>query len=239
VRFRSFDRAVKQYRAFVELLRLSLWEDAVILLRSLYELNLNLSEILSSAEPERTAERFVKFGKFQKLRLERHRVEDRLSDLRSEAPPRPEEIDGCERELAGITSNLDREFAQFRRSDGKWNDSWSGASVETLAQRLGWKIGGRKGQNDYFVFRLASLYTHNSPGSLFLVSRDVESDDWLEFSVALAKRGHDGIRRFLYEGSICLVDIVEMAGPSIAGYDAEWFDRTAPPLLATIDDEPR
>src|SRR5947208_978795 len=70
VKFRAFDRAVTQYRSIVHLLKLGQWEDALVLLRSLYELNMNLSEIGGSSDREEAAKKFVRFGKFQQLRLE-------------------------------------------------------------------------------------------------------------------------------------------------------------------------
>src|SRR5579864_9356629 len=67
VKFRAFDRAVKGYSSFVQLLRSGQWEDALVLARSLYELNVNLSAIQGSPDPEQAAKRFLRFGKFQLL----------------------------------------------------------------------------------------------------------------------------------------------------------------------------
>src|SRR5271163_244836 len=82
VRFRVFHRAVKQYLSIALLLRAGRWEDALVLTRSLYELNMNLSEINCSSDPEQAAKKFVRFGKLQLLRLEQKRLEDRLRDER-------------------------------------------------------------------------------------------------------------------------------------------------------------
>lgn len=232
VKFRAFNRAVTQYRSFLELLKAGQWEDALVLTRSLYELNLNLSEIYCSPEPEDAATRFVKFGKFLLIRLEQKRLEDQLRDERLQSQASAQTIADCERKLAVITSKLDNGFAQFRNPNGKWQDSWSSVSVETLARRLAKETGGQRGQNDYFVFRLASLFTHSTPGCLFLVlPQDRETSDWNEFRLALDKAGREGVRQFLYEASICLVDIVGMAGDSISGYERQWFDEFALPLL--------
>lgn len=237
VKFRGFDRALKGYRSFVQLLKSGQWEDSLVLLRSLYELNLNLSEVVCSREPEQAAKRFIKFGKFQLLRLEQKRLEDQLRDERLRPQPAAQTISELERKLAAIASTLDREFAEFRTPKGKrkgkqWQESWSGASVETLAQRLAEKTGAKGGPNDYFVFRLASLFTHNTPGSLFLVlSRQRETTEWNEFQAALDKSGRDGVRPFLHLASICLVDIIGIAGDAIAGYERRWLDEFSLPLL--------
>ncbi len=235
VKFRVFCRAVKQYLSIILLLRAGRWEDALVLARSLYELNLNLSEINCSSDPEQAATKFVRFGKLQLMRLEQKRLEDQLRDERLQAQPSAEAINECEQKLAAIASTLDRDFAEFRNPKRKWQESWSGVSVETLAQRLATNTGGQRGESDYFVFRLGSLFTHNTPGSLFLVlplDRDIA--DWNELRAAIDKAGRDGLRQFLHEASMCFVDIVGMASGSIAGYDRQWFDDFALPLLEKI-----
>jgi hypothetical protein len=195
----------------------------------LYELNLNLSEIFSSPDPEDAAKRFVKFGKFLLIRLEQKRLEYQLRDEQSQASA---EIAECERKLGVIASKLEDDFAEFRNPKGKWRESWSGVSVETLAQHLVKETGGQRGQNDYFVFRLGSLFTHNTPGPLFLVlPQDRETIDWNEFRVALDEAGREGVRQFLHEASTCFVDIVGMAGDSITGYERQWLEEFALPLL--------
>jgi uncharacterized protein DUF5677 len=231
VKFRAFSRAVTLYRSFVLLLKAGQWEDALVLMRSLYELNLNLSEISCSPDPEDAATRFVKFGKFLLLRLDQKRLEDQLRDERLQSKASAE-IAEYEKTLADIASKLDRDFAEFRNLKGKWRESWSDANVETRALRLAKMTGGQRGQNDYFVFRLASLFTHSTPGSLFFVlPQDREIPGWNEFRVALDKTGREGVRQFLYEASICLVDIVGIAGDSIAGYERQWFVEFVNPLL--------
>jgi hypothetical protein len=235
VKFRVFHRAVKQYLSIILLLRAGRWEDALVLARSLYELNMNLSEINCSSDPEQAAKKFVRFGKFQLLRLEQQRLEDQLRDEGLQAQPSALAIDECEQKLAAIASTLDCDFAEFRNPKKKWQESWSGASVETLAQRLATNTGRQRGQSDYFVFRLGSLFSHNTPGSLFLVlPLDRDTPDWNEFCAVLDKAGRDGSRQFLHEASMCFVDIVGMAGGSIVGYERQWLDGFALPLLEKI-----
>lgn len=231
VKFRAFDRAVTQYRSIVHLLKLSQWEDAVVLLRSLYDLGVNLSEIECSSNREEAATKFVRFGKFQQFRLEQRRLEDQVRDEKSKPTSSAQAIAECEQKLAALASQMNRDFAEFRNSKGKWQDSWSGVSVDTLAQRLAKNTGGQQGQSDYYVFRLGSLFTHNTPGSLFLGLRESDAPDWNEFRAALDDAGRDGLRRFLYEASMCLVDIIGIAGDSIIGYERQWFDESALRLL--------
>jgi hypothetical protein len=234
VMFRGFVRALSQYRSLVLLLKSGEWEDALVLTRSLYELDLNLSEIASAADPEEKAQTFVAFGKFQQLRLVQMRLEDELRDERLDVHPSAEAIAAREQKLASMATLLQRDFAQFRNAKGnrKWRDSWSGVNAETLAGRLAQETGARNGKHDYWVFRLGSLFTHNAPGALlFSLSPNVETADWKTFSAALDKAGSEGLRYFLAEASLCLIDVVGMAGSFIAGYDRKWFDEVALPLL--------
>ena len=158
VKFRAFYRAVKQYSCIVQLLRSGQWEDALILARSLYELNANLSEIACSSDPEQVASKFVRFGKCQQLRLERRRLDDQLRDEKLKPQPSAQMIVELKQKLVAITSDLNRDFGEFRNKEkqrekdkkkGKWQDTWSGFSVEKLAQRLAKKTGGKPGQSDY------------------------------------------------------------------------------------------
>lgn len=233
--FRSFVRALNQYRSLVLLLKSGEWEDALVLARSLYELNVNLSEIASAADPEAKAQTLFAFGKFQQVRLFQMRLEDELRDKRADTHTSAETIASCEQKLAAIANLLQRDFAQFRTAKGKrkWRDSWSGVNAETLAGRLAQQTGAQKGQHDYWVFRLGSLFTHNAPGALlFSLAPDVETADWRTFKAKLDKAGSEGLRYFLAEASLCFIDTVGMAGSFITGYDRKWFDEVALPILA-------
>jgi Family of unknown function (DUF5677) len=233
VKFRAFIRAVTQFKSLVLLLKAGQWEDALILGRSLYELNVNLSALTGSPDAEAAAKRFVKFGKLQSMLLNQKRLTDYLNDARLESGAA--EIVEYESQLAAIRSQLERDFADFadfRTAKGKWQESWSGENIEALAQRLAKDVGAQRGQSDYWVFRLGSLFTHNSPGSLLFVMRqDRETIDWNQFRAAIDNAGREGLRFFLHEASLCFVDIVGIAGDSIADYERTWFDDFALPLI--------
>ncbi len=220
VMFRAFHRAMGQYRSIVNLLKSGQWEDAVILLRSLYDLNVNLSAI----DSEETAKKFVHFGNFRQVRMQQRLLEDQVRDEKSKPVPMAQVIGKCEQKLADIISQLDRDFGEFRNPNGKWRESWTGASVETLAQRLAKETGGQPGQSDYYVFRIGSLFTHNDPGALLLGLGEPEAPDWNKFRAMLDDARRSGLRQFLREALICLVDIVGMAGNAIAAYEPQWFD---------------
>jgi len=234
VMFRAFVRAVRQYRSVVLLLKTGAWEDALILVRSLYELNLNLSELDAGPDPEEKARTFVAFGKFQQLRLLQGRLEDELRDGKSDAAAPAEAVAAREQELVEMNARLERDFVQFRSKKGKrkWQDAWSGLDAAALAARLAQQTGAQKGHHDYWVFRLGSLFTHNAAGALiFSLPPDTEIPDWKNFTDQLDKAGNEGLRSSLFQASLCLIDIVGIAGPFIDGYDPTWFDKVALPLL--------
>ena len=139
--------------------------------------------------------------------------------------------------VAAITLVLNRDFGEFRKKEkqekkGRWQDTWSGFNVETLALRLAKKTGGKPGQSDYFVYALGSHFTHAAPGALFLgfdLNRAIA--DWNEVRAVIDKAGGNGSRFFLGQASGCLIDIVGLAGDSIVGYDPLWFEGFARPLL--------
>ena len=143
--------------------------------------------------------------------------------------------------LVAITSDLNRDFGEFRNKEkqrekdkkkGKWQDTWSGFSVEKLAQRLAKKTGGKPGQSDYFVYALGSHFTHAAPGALFLGSTRIAQQPTGGRSALCSTRRAGTVRDyFLREGSVCLVDIIGLAADSITGYEQQWFDKFALQLL--------
>jgi hypothetical protein len=50
---------------------------------------------------------------------------------------------------------------------------------------------------------------------------DREMLDWTEFRAAIDKAGREGLRFFLGQASLCFIDIVGIAGDSIAEYERE------------------
>ncbi len=55
--------------------------------------------------------------------------------------------------------------------------------------------------------------------------------DWGDFSALLTDAGRKGLREFLRQASVCLVDIIGLVGDCIIGYEQQWFDDVAIPFL--------
>ena len=139
--FRSFVRALSQYRSLVLLLKSGAWEDALVLARSLYELNVNLSEIASAADPEDKAQTFFAFGKFQQVRLFQMRLEDELRDKRSDAHTSAETIaTGIEHVLNHLSASVrdcsSRGRVPPKRSRAPPRCHWNGANSHKCFLRV-------------------------------------------------------------------------------------------------------
>lgn len=230
VMFLGFERALRQYSAILELLRKGLCDDGLVLVRSLYELNVNLSAVKS----EEDAEKFLRFGKFQQARLIQQQLEDELTRAEREMDLR--KSGEVRQRLKEHTSRLESEFGEFKLRKGGWGKSWSGESVETLAQKLARDTGAPRGQNDYWIYRLGSLFTHNDPGALLtgVNENELTADAWKELRLKRDKASRQGLAPILHEGSICFVDIVGMAGPYIQGYERQWFDDAMQNIARTV-----
>ena len=232
VMFLGFERALRQYSAIVELLRRGLCDDALVLVRSLYELNVNLSAV----ESEQDAEKFIRFGRFQQVRLIHQRLEDELKH--AEQTRNVAEIDTAKSKLSQLSSALDAQFAEFKLPNGKWQKGWSRKTVDALASDLARDTGAPRGQSDYWVYRLGSLFTHNEPGALLTGVNDdkLTADAWKELRLKRDKASKQGLAPILHEASICIVDIVGMAGPCIQGYERRWFDDAMQKILPALCD---
>lgn len=202
-----------------------------MLLRSLYELNANLSAVKS----EQDAARFIRFGKFQQMRLLQQRLDDEVKHGKR-AGGAPNEIAPLEAQRDNLSSKLDGEFAEFKLLKGGWQKSWSGQNVEQLARDVARDTGAPSGESDYWIFRLASLFTHNEPGALVADLKDegLSPEGWREIQARRDQGGKQGSSAILYEASACFVDIVGISGPYIQGYERPWFDEAIQRILSAL-----
>ncbi len=232
VMFLGFERALRQYGAIVELLRRGFCDDALVLARSLYELNVNLSAIKSEID----AGKFARFAKLQQLLLEKERLNDQLQDAEKDKES-SSYIAKCGQRLKAVESAL-KEFAEFKTKKEKWQKSWSGLNVKGLAERTAQDTGANTGQHDYWVYGLGSLFTHNAPGALFLGVGDsqLSQEKWKELRARRDHANRNGLPAILHEASMCFVDIVGMAGPCIQRYQRPWFDDAMQTVLPALCD---
>jgi hypothetical protein len=199
----------------------------------MYELNVSLSAVKS----EQDADKFIKFGRFQQARLIQQRLEDELKDAQDSGIATA--IDSARAKLSQLSSMLDTQFAEFKLPNGKWQKTWSRKSVEALAGALAHDTGAPAGQNDYWVYRLGSLFTHNEPGALLTGLNDnkLTADGWRDLCFRRDEANKKGVSPILHQASICFVDIVGMAGPFIQGYEPAWFDDAIQKILPALGEK--
>lgn len=227
VMFLGFERALRQYSAVVKLLRNGLCDDTLVLVRSLYELNVNLHGM----RPEVAAE-FIRFGRFQQARLLYQNLEDELKGARGSDAA----VAAASSKLSRASSALDSKFSEFKVAKSKWRKSWFRQSVEVRAKELARDTGVLGDQSDYWVYRLGSLFTHNEPGALITGVDDdkLTADVWKELRLRRDKASKQGLAPILHAASIWFADIVGMAGPCIKGYERPWFDDAMQKILPAL-----
>jgi hypothetical protein len=138
VAFRLFHRGVRIYGATLLLLKAGQWEDAMILLRSIYELSLNLAQLSRSPDLQEGANRFIRFGKFEQARLEERRLKDQLASECDKTEPSKDAIENLEKAVEATIAAWQTEFSDFSFTDRKgrqrWESSWSRTDTANRAQ---------------------------------------------------------------------------------------------------------
>ena len=156
VRFAAVIRAFNLLKSIRQLLATDHWENAAVLMRSLFELVLNVEEIGRDPETaEAQAERFVRFETLQRCRrLIAESDYELQTGRRTEHDPK----------LIAIQQALPRFFSEWARTrkDGttKWSNLWCGKNVRQLCEASGSRE--RIGQYD-IVYAYGSDMAHSSP----------------------------------------------------------------------------
>jgi len=148
------------------------WESGLILVRSMFELALNMEELGRSKDREAAmAVRFVRFELLQQYRHLRAEADYEVATRR---------VDQVDPRLTAIEADLPGMFPEWavRRRDGsiKWKTSWCGKTVKDLCQASGSRV--RMGQYE-IVYAQGSDMAHSSPHGV-LSSFHLDGSDDLE-----------------------------------------------------------
>lgn len=171
VRVAAVIRAFNLLKSIRQLLAGNHWENAAILMRSLFELVLNIEEIeRDPATAEQQAQSFIRFEAVQQTRRLLAESEYELATgRRTEHDPR----------LSQLVESLRLLAPQWvrRRDDGtiKWSSSWSGKSVRALCEASGSRV--RMGQYD-IIYAYGSDMAHSSPRSVLSSFPRGSENDW-------------------------------------------------------------
>ncbi|MDB5320778.1 MAG: hypothetical protein JWN40_2409 [Phycisphaerales bacterium] len=216
-------RTYNIFKAAIALLERDFWEDALILIRTLFELLLNVEELLrSETEQEKRAGRFILFEKLQTYLKHVALIE---YNLQMERPlKRPEAY-------ADVQLKAKRLFSSFivgtKNGKVKWAKSWHGRNVWELAEAS--KNPMRTGQYKT-LYAYCSALVHASPAAV--LSTNIEMGSEMEWEGVTEKRLNDdkeGIMLtvgFLAQFSF---EVLLLAGSVLPKFDAsvgfEVFER--------------
>jgi hypothetical protein len=147
-------RALNILEAEQILLPVAHWEAASGLARQLFELLVNVEEIGRNDDPAQARLRYGKFGILQHARESLRRVEYNRETSRA--------VDEDFRaRLDSLLSSPD--FDEFRQSNGRWHDYWSGKSVRGLALS---SVSEMRAHQYEHLFRRWSEEAHAAPSTI-------------------------------------------------------------------------
>lgn len=162
-------RALNIMEAVQILLPVAHWKAASGLARQLFELLVNVEEIGRQDDPAFARFRYSQFGLLQHARERLRNVE---YNRKSGRPVDEVFTDGLESHLSSA------DFAEFRRSNGWWQDYWSGKSVRQLASESESDIRPHQYEQ---LFRRWSEEAHAAPSTIIremFLGRSQES--WID-----------------------------------------------------------
>jgi hypothetical protein len=158
VKFASVIRAFNLYRSINVLLETDHWEDAAVLSRSMFELLLNLEEIVRDKEgAENKAKKYLRF---QKLQEHLHQIS--LIDYEVQTGRRSKEQVSKLTERKKMTKSIFTEFLSKRKGP-EWETSWCGKNVYKLAND---SANPMRIPQYKIIYSLFSDFSHSSPYSV-------------------------------------------------------------------------
>jgi hypothetical protein len=80
------------------------------------------------------------------------------------------------------------------------------------------------------------MFTHVALGALFYEVPPEREIDWSTFVTTPRVKGETAVPIVLYSASVCLLDVIGIAGRFIVGYEPKWFDDTALPLIGKLSE---
>lgn len=226
-------RAFNQYRSIVNLLRNNHWEDALILVRSLFELLLNTEELCRRAgDIEAVAESFVAFAHLQRyLRWREHQVYNittgRAGD---EARAHIEKMDGLAR----------RFFAPFwesgKKGRGRWRANWSRKTVADLCHL---SANPLREHHYRLLYGRGSEFTHSAPIAVFAAMRlKDEPEELADFVPAVDAEEERELREVGSIATVFLFELATLIGDRLPTFDLKWCADVGMPLIARMQAVP-
>jgi uncharacterized protein DUF5677 len=221
-------RAFNQYRSIVNLLRNNHWEDALILVRSLFELLLNTEELSRhTSDIEVAAESFVAFAHLQRYLRWRETELYNITTGRAgdEARARVHEMDGLARKF----------FAPFweeKKGRGRWRTNWSRKNVADLCHL---SVNPLREHHYRLLYGRGSEFTHSAPVAVFATFRLRDEPEELRETIrAVDQQEERELRETGSMATIFLFELAALIGRRLPAFDLEWCAEAGMPLIARM-----
>lgn len=218
VKIATIGRAFNQYRSIVNLLRTNHWEDANILIRSLFELLLNTEELQRyENEAERAARRIIQFSGLQENLRRREMALYHVASGRA-----GKEV--LERVKQG-DKKLREHYSEFwhvdKKGRGKWRVTWCNKNVADLCA----KSSNPMRMHQYkLLYSRGSEFTHSSPTALFasyfLVDQEVSWEEFTKMSERIEDRE---LREAVVLSLTFLGELLLLVGDCLPDFDTAWL----------------
>lgn len=215
VKLATVVRAFNLYRSINLLLEKDHWEDAAILTRSMFELLLNLEEVVRN---EQTAEEQArKFMRYMHLSKILHYVNDKRYEIKTGRAIEKEEA-----RIAQMEKSAKVVFGEFveKRRYSEWSSSWCGKSVRKLAKDSGKAIRTAQYELLYSYF---SEFSHSNPlatmTTMDLGQTPEETEQLLQNKEEIEKAS---MIRVLALSTTWLLEILFIGKSEIPLYDIKW-----------------
>jgi len=215
IKFASIIRAFNLYKSINLLLETDHWEDAMVLSRSIFELLLNLEEIVRDKE---SAEDKAKiYHRFQELRKCLHQIN--LIDYEAQTGHRSKEQVLKLTKLEKMTKSIFTEFLSKRTKSG-WETSWCGKSVYKLAND---SASPMRIPQYKIIYSLFSDFSHSSPYSVMTtmaLGNTPEETEQIYQGCENAEKKH--MTLILILSTTWLLEILFIGRSRIPLYDVKW-----------------
>lgn len=220
VKIATIGRASNQYRSIVNLLRNNHWEDAYILIRSLFELVLNTEELMRHEnDGEQAAQRIINFYGLQENLRRREMALYHVASGRA-GKEVLERVKEGERKLR-------EHYCDFwhvdKKGRGKWRVTWCNKNVADLCATSSNPL---RMYQYKLLYSRGSEFTHSSPSALFasyfLSEQQLSWEEFVTISDAVEKRelGEAAALSFSLLGEILL-----LLGDRLPDFDAIWLGK--------------
>jgi uncharacterized protein DUF5677 len=210
----SFVRAANIYRSINLLLETDHWEDAAILSRSLFELLLNLDEVIrDEGSAEEQAKKYLRFNKLQKYLRTRSLVEYDIETGRGR-----KEQERKLAELDALCRSLFREFLTKKRAG--WVTSWHRKPVAQLCRDS--SNPGREAQYRT-IYSLYCSLSHSTPYAAMTTFTEVAEDEQVgEWIRNREKSEEEHLALVMSLSTTWLLELVLHVSSIIPTFDVSW-----------------